>query len=163
MGIAITRAIPHKCKLASLGTPTVITYHCADTPEGKVFKAEQIIAMDMLKFKQPSYHFVVELDGSVVQCLKLNELGAHVGKHNHHNIGICYVGGRGLDNKYKDTRTPAQKAALRSLDKQLKASYSSITVSKGHRDWSPDLDHDGKIEPNEYLKYCPCFDVATQL
>lgn len=161
--VNVTRAIPHSCKLAALGTPTIITYHCADTPEGKVFKAEQIIAMDMIKFHQPSYHFIVELDGSVVQCLKLTELGAHVGLHNHHNLGICYVGGRGLDKKYKDTRTQPQKAALRRLDAELKAAFKTITVSKGHRDWSPDLNHDGKIEANEYMKYCPCFDVATQL
>jgi N-acetylmuramoyl-L-alanine amidase len=30
---------------------------------------------------------------------------------------------------------------------------------KGHRDWSPDLDGDGEIEQNEWLKDCPCFNV----
>lgn len=163
MGFWINRKVAHKCKLVPLGTPLTITYHCADTPEGKVFKAEQIIAMDMLRFKQPSYHVIVELDGTVVQCLEFTELGAHVGQHNHHNLGVCYVGGRGADGKYKDTRTAAQKAALRTVDRQLKAMFRTITGSKGHRDWSPDLNHDGKIESNEYLKWCPCFDVATQL
>jgi N-acetyl-anhydromuramyl-L-alanine amidase AmpD len=161
--VNVTRTLAHKCKLPTLGTPTIITYHCADTPEGRDDKAEKIVGMDMVRFKQPSYHFVVELDGSVVQCLKLTELGAHVGQHNHHNIGVCYVGGRGLDGKTKDTRTQAQKASLRRIDAELKAAFKTITVSKGHRDWSPDLDHDGKVEPHEWLKMCPCFDVATQL
>jgi hypothetical protein len=25
---------------------------------------------------------------------------------------------------------------------------------------SPDLDRDGKVEPHEWLKMCPCFDVV---
>ncbi|MDA5624327.1 N-acetylmuramoyl-L-alanine amidase, partial [Pasteurella multocida] len=29
----------------------------------------------------------------------------------------------------------------------------------GHRDLSPDLNGDGTITPNEWLKDCPCFDV----
>jgi N-acetylmuramoyl-L-alanine amidase len=130
-----------------------------------VFKAAQIVDMDMRRFNQPSYHFIVELDGSTVQCLELTELGAHVGKHNHHNLGVCYVGGRGLANgKYGDTVRRGRKAALRTIDRQLKAQCSiPLPESKGHRDWSPDLNHDGKIEANEYMKYCPCFDVATQL
>jgi N-acetylmuramoyl-L-alanine amidase len=159
----INRVLAHKRKLPPLGTPLAITYHCADTPEGRPDKAEKIVAMDMERFQQPSYHILVELDGTVVQCLKFNELGAHVGLHNHHNIGVCYVGGRGADGHYKDTRTAAQKAALRTVDRGLRAMFRTIAVSKGHRDWSPDLNHDGKIEANEYMKYCPCFDVATQL
>jgi N-acetylmuramoyl-L-alanine amidase len=159
----IDRKVPHKCKLAPLGTPLTITYHCADTPFGKVFSAEQIIDMDMRRFQQPSYHIVVPLDGTVVQCLEFNQLGAHVGKHNSHNIGVCYVGGRLADGKYGDSRTAAQKQALRTIDRQLRAMFPTIRESKGHRDWSPDLNHDGSIEPNEWLKFCPCFDVKTQL
>jgi N-acetylmuramoyl-L-alanine amidase len=29
----------------------------------------------------------------------------------------------------------------------------------GHRDLSPDLNHNGEIEPEEWVKQCPCFDV----
>ena len=29
----------------------------------------------------------------------------------------------------------------------------------GHRDLSPDVDGDGHIEPEEWMKSCPCFDV----
>lgn len=167
MSVAITlnRTVPHKYRLRPLGTPKGITYHCTATPEGKPFTAEQIIAMDVALYKQPSYHFVIELDGKVVQCLKLTELGAHVGKHNTGNIGVSYVGGvdvPGKKGKGKDTRTWAQKQAMRKLDKELRALFPSITWRKGHRDWSPDLDGDGKIEPHEWLKLCPCFDVATQ-
>ena len=33
----------------------------------------------------------------------------------------------------------------------------------GHRDLSPDLNHNGEIEPEEWVKQCPCFDAATIL
>lgn len=45
--------------------------------------------------------------------------GAHCFGHNRHSIGICYEGG--LDGKGlpRDTRTPAQKAALTQLLQEL--------------------------------------------
>jgi len=33
----------------------------------------------------------------------------------------------------------------------------------GHRDLSPDLDCNGEIEPEEWIKACPCFDAASIL
>jgi hypothetical protein len=32
----------------------------------------------------------------------------------------------------------------------------------GHRDLSPDLDGDGIVEPNEFIKQCPCFDAKVE-
>ena len=32
----------------------------------------------------------------------------------------------------------------------------------GHRDTSPDLDGDGIVEPEEWTKMCPCFDVRSE-
>ena len=32
----------------------------------------------------------------------------------------------------------------------------------GHRDLSPDLDGDGEIEPNEWIKMCPCFNAKKE-
>ena len=32
----------------------------------------------------------------------------------------------------------------------------------GHRDLSPDLDGDGKVEPWEWVKQCPCFEVSKE-
>ena len=31
----------------------------------------------------------------------------------------------------------------------------------GHRDLSPDLNGNGEIEPEEWIKECPCFDAAA--
>lgn len=33
----------------------------------------------------------------------------------------------------------------------------------GHRDLSPDADGDGKVEPEEWTKVCPCFEVGDCL
>ena len=33
----------------------------------------------------------------------------------------------------------------------------------GHRDLSSDLNHNGEIEPEEWIKACPCFDAVTIL
>ena len=140
-----------------------LTIHCAATPEGRDVKAAQINAWDKAKFGQTSYHWVVELDGSKHRGLEDNVRGAHVGGHNTGNIGICYIGGVAKDGKtIKDTRTDAQKKALRELVAEYQAKYPGIKVI-GHRDWSPDRNKDGKITPDEWMKGCPSFDVSTQL
>lgn len=140
-----------------------LTIHCAATPEGRDVKAASINEWDKAKFGQTSYHWVVELDGKKVRGLNDDVRGAHVGKNNTGNIGICYVGGVAKDGKtVKDTRTPAQKQALRELVAEYRAKYPGIKVM-GHRDWSPDRNKDGKITPDEWMKGCPSFDVATQL
>jgi N-acetyl-anhydromuramyl-L-alanine amidase AmpD len=33
----------------------------------------------------------------------------------------------------------------------------------GHRDLSPDLDGDGQVEPHEWIKLCPAFEVRDWL
>jgi N-acetylmuramoyl-L-alanine amidase len=33
----------------------------------------------------------------------------------------------------------------------------------GHRDLSPDLNGNGRIEPHEWMKECPCYSVNDEL
>lgn len=130
---------------------TDITIHCAATPEGSPRTAEAITSYDVTRFGQPSYHYVITLDGVVHQTLRHDQRGAHTGGHNTGNIGICYVGGMDAKMKApKDTRTPAQLAAMASLVKRLRAQYPRARVL-GHRDW-PGVN-----------KACPCFDVKSWL
>jgi N-acetyl-anhydromuramyl-L-alanine amidase AmpD len=126
-----------------------LTIHCAATPEGRAVKAAVISEWDIEKFGQVSYHHVVEIDGKVVRTLADEKRGAHVAKANTGNIGICYVGGVAADGKTpKDTRTKAQKIALRTLIRTYQARHPGIVV-RGHRDW-PGV-----------AKACPSFDVAA--
>ena len=145
-----------------LGPVKFITVHCTATPYAHDYTADQISAMDMARtdLRQAAYHYVILKDGTVENTVPENLKGAHVGNNNAGNIGISYIGGLGPDNKPADTRTPAQKKAMAKLLSDLKARHPGAVVL-GHRDWSPDRNHDGKITPNEYIKACPCFDVKA--
>lgn len=130
-----------------------LTIHCAATPEGRDNTADQVRQWDIDRFGQPSYHFVVELDGDFFRHLKDNQIGAHVGGHNTGNIGICYVGGTeslSAGGRPKDTRTRAQKISLRTLVRTYSERYPGIIV-RGHNEW-PGV-----------TKACPSFSVAAWL
>jgi len=144
-----------------MGTPawmdpariTDVTIHCTATPEGRPNTAEEVTSWDIARFGQPSYHYVICLDGSIHPTLRHDQKGAHVAGHNTGNLGISYVGGTETLNaggKPKDTRTPAQISAMESLVKQLHARYPGARI-RGHRDW-PDV-----------TKACPSFSVAAWL
>ena len=127
-----------------------LTIHCSATPEGRDVKATQLNQWAVAKFGQKSYHYIIELDGTIRVNMPHSQIGAHTGGKNTGNLGICYVGGMTADmKKAKDTRTPAQKTALRGLVATLRAQYPKITV-RGHRDW-PGVKKD-----------CPSFDVKKE-
>ena len=92
----------------------------------------------------------------------MSRIGAHAKGYNRNSIGICYEGGLDKDGKPKDTRTPEQRVALRQLVNELLLRFPDCKVC-GHRDLSFDLNHNGKIDPREWTKQCPCFAVATEL
>ena len=73
----------------------------------------------------------------------------------------CYEGGLNGEGKPQDTRSVLQKSIVHSLVGRLKKEFG-IKKVVGHRDLSPDLNGDGKITPNEWMKQCPCFDVASE-
>ena len=125
-----------------------LTIHCTATPEGRDVKAETIKQWDIDKFGQPSYHLIVELDGTFVRHMRDTDRGAHVANNNTGNLGIAYVGGVDQLMDPKDTRTIAQKVALRTLVRTFQNKYPGIIV-RGHRDW-PGV-----------KKACPSFDVQA--
>jgi N-acetylmuramoyl-L-alanine amidase len=141
-----------------------IAVHCTATPEGNEYSVDMIRGWHkQLGWSDIGYHFVVHLDGKVDSGRPLEKIGAHVAGHNTGSIGISYIGGCASDGKTaKDTRTPAQKTALRKLIGDLVKQYPTIKVVKGHRDYSPDLNGDGKITQREWLKACPCFDAIPE-
>ena len=100
------------------------------------------------------YHFVVYTDGTIVTGRHLDEMGAHVRGRNDDSLGICMIG--------TDAFSQAQWVALATLIKSMATLYPNAKVS-GHRDNSPDLNGDGQVTRNEWLKICPGFDVAAWL
>lgn len=128
-----------------------IIVHCTATKEGKDFTVEDIDRWHRQQgWKCIGYHWVVYRDGSVHEGRKENEVGAHCKGHNAHSIGVVYIGGLAEDGKTpKDTRTPAQKAALNRLLGNLVKKYHLPKGSiHGHRDYA--------------AKACPSFDAKEE-
>ncbi|MBQ9474658.1 MAG: N-acetylmuramoyl-L-alanine amidase [Bacteroidales bacterium] len=128
---------------------TEIIVHCSATPEGRPVTVEDIDLWHRERgFRCIGYHYVIYLDGTVHPGRPVSEPGAHCTGHNANSIGVCYVGGCDAAMNPKDTRTPAQKEALRTLIRKLLNVYPGATVH-GHREFAN--------------KDCPSFDVATEL
>lgn len=140
-----------------------IVIHCSATKEFNNITSKEIKKWHLQRgFKDIGYHFVILLDGTIEIGRPLNQQGAHVLGHNSYTIGICYVGGLDANGKPKDTRTPEQKKALIELVDTLKSNITTINSVKGHRDYSKDLNKNGKIDASEYIKACPCFEVKEE-
>lgn len=141
---------------------TDIVVHCTATRAWQDFGADDIRRMHKAQgWSDIGYHYVVRLDGTVENGRDVDVIGAHVSGYNAHSIGVVYVGGLDNQGKAKDTRTENQKHALRQLLLDLRELYSNAKIS-GHRDFSPDKNHDGIISPDEWIKECPCFNAKTE-
>lgn len=146
-----------------------IIIHCSATRAGQDLRAKDIDRMHRQRgFVQIGYNFVIDLDGTVENGRPLSIDGAHCNtkgfskeSYNKHSVGVCYIGGLDANGKPADTRTEAQKNSLRDLIAKLCKEYSIIELL-GHRDTSPDLNGNGEVEPTEYIKACPCFDVRSE-
>lgn len=108
-------------------------------------------------WKAPGYHYVITADGKIHQLLDTEKVSNGVKGYNSVSVNIAYTGGMdGVDN-----RTDEQKKSLVTLLKQLRKRYPDAVI-QGHRDFSPDLNGNGKIEKSEWIKMCPSFDAKTE-
>jgi N-acetylmuramoyl-L-alanine amidase len=142
----------------------LIVIHCSATKETVNYPVEQLEKDHRARgFAKGGYHRYIRRDGAIHKLRDFFEVGAHVAGHNSHSIGICYEGGLDKDGKAKDTRTEAQQEALiKCITEAVNYSDKSIKRVCGHRDLSPDKDGDGVVEPNEWVKMCPCFDAEPE-
>lgn len=127
-----------------------IIIHCSATPEGRDYTVEQIRDWHVKGngWIDIGYHFVIYRDGSIHEGRPIEQIGAHTLGHNTHSIGICYIGGCASDGKTpKDTRTPAQRKALKELVIRLRSEFPRATVH-GHNEFAN--------------KACPSFDVKKE-
>lgn len=139
-----------------------IVVHCSATTFIRTFKMEQIRDWHVARgFSTIGYHFVVEQSGDIREGRDLSVQGAHVRGYNDCSIGVCYVGGLDAIGRPADTRTEMQKESLIRLLTCLHKQYPEARIV-GHRDLSPDLNGDGIISPDEYIKQCPCFDAEIE-
>lgn len=141
-----------------------IVIHCTATKNGKHVTVEDVRSWHKERgFKDIGYHYLIYADGSVHQGRKESSVGAHASGYNANSIGVCMVGGVGRTHKYDTgSYTKSQWDSLKSLIEDLVDRYPGSTVC-GHRDLSPDEDGDGIVEPEEWIKLCPAFDVGCWL
>lgn len=130
-------------------TITLIIVHCSANRAGSALRMADIDSYHRsLGWIGCGYHYVIPTDGAIEPGRPEEMVGAHCKNHNRHSIGVCYIGGLSKDGKPADTRTDAQRIALRNLLEQLHRRYPDALIV-GHRDLDPQ-------------KECPCFDVANE-
>ena len=141
----------------------MIVIHCSATRADVPLSPRQLEEMHRQRgFDGCGYHYYVRRDGEICTMRPVDRPGAHAKGYNQHSIGVCYEGGLDEQGRPADTRTELQKRSLRLLVRVLVMDFQTRRIV-GHRDLSPDLDGDGVIEPEEWTKVCPCFDVGTVL
>lgn len=139
-----------------------IIVHCSATRENMSYPGWLLDQDHRARgFSEAGYHFYIRRSGSIERLRSLTRSGAHTRGYNRCSIGICYEGGLDICGIARDTRTPKQRRSLRLLISALCRSYARAVVV-GHRDLSPDRNHNGHIEPSEWLKACPCFDARSE-
>lgn len=128
-------------------TITLIIIHCSATPEGRSLSFEECRHDHIMHrhFRDIGYHFYITRDGTVHDGRPIEKVGAHCEGHNSHSIGICYEGGLDANGKPADTRTEAQRKALKSLVERMHRLFPKALIV-GHHDLNP-------------RKACPCFKV----
>ena len=141
----------------------LIVIHCSATRQDRCY-TEYDLTTDHLRrgFSGAGYHYYIRKNGDIKSLRPVEQPGAHAKGYNANSIGICYEGGLDEHGRPSDTRTPFQKHSLRVLVMTLLRDYPDARLC-GHRDLSPDLNHNGEIEPEEWIKQCPCFDAASIL
>ena len=140
---------------------TLIVVHCTATRADADFTQKDLLRCHKARgMRMVGYHFYIRKDGFIWTTRPLDMVGAHCLGYNQESVGIAYEGGLDKQGLPADTRTPEQKHSLRVLIRTLKKMFSIQRVC-GHRDLSPDRNGNGVVESSEWLKQCPCFDVAT--
>lgn len=126
-----------------------IIIHCTATPEGRNHTVADVRAWHKKRgFTDIGYHYLIDIEGNILQGRPLSLQGAHTVGHNHDSIGIAYVGGMSKDMKVpKDTRTFEQKESILKLLRELVVKYPNVEIY-GHRDFAN--------------KSCPSFDARKE-
>lgn len=142
-----------------------IVIHCTAGPITQTTKSIQSYWRS-LGWKTDGYHRLTG-ESTTEQLVPFDTPSNGVKGFNSDIINICYKGG---DSKGTDTRTEFQKEELlESIRLALEWCAQDHTPEElaairilGHRDFSRDLNHDGKISKNEWEKTCPCFDAESE-
>lgn len=137
-----------------------IVVHCTATSRAASV-ASILNGWKQLGWKKPGYHFLVEAKGAHHILLPVDKVSNGVKGYNSVSINLAYIGGIDKAGKPLDNITPMQRWKLQQIIDALLVHFPNAKVV-GHRDLSPDTNKNGKIDPQEWLKACPCFDVTSK-
>jgi N-acetylmuramoyl-L-alanine amidase len=127
-----------------------IVLHCTATQPTTKISVIQNYWRDNLHWKNPGYHYIITVDGTIMPLLDESLVANGVAGYNKESIHVSYIGGVDVNNVPEDTRTFQQKESMKVLIGKLKLKYPNAII-QGHRDF-----------PNVH-KACPSFDVKEWL
>jgi len=137
-----------------------IAVHCTASSQHATIK-ELLLEFKRKGWSKPGYHYIVDVSGKVFNTLSEDEVSNGVKGFNSNLINVAYIGGIDAKGKPVDNRTEEQKKSLLLLLKALKKKYPNAII-QGHRDFSPDTNKNGIVDPWERIKACPCFDAKVE-
>ena len=126
-----------------------LVVHCSGSRCNHPFTVEGLIATGRERFGQPSYHYYVRRNGTVVPILPESVRGVHASGFNSCSIAVCYEGGLTPDGIADDTRTELQRHSLYELLKQLRQDYPQARIV-------------GHCELPGATKPCPCYKCSSE-
>ena len=141
---------------------TRIFVHCTASYQATTSEASLRAEFKDKGWNAPGYHYVIKTDGNIIRMLEESQVANGVKGYNADSIHVAWIGG--IDKQHPngiDNRTPEQKVALFDLLVKLEQKYPDAMIM-GHRDISPDLNHNGVVDPWERIKECPCFDAMVE-
>jgi len=131
-----------------------IILHCTATEEGQHVTVDDVRRWHTMPkekggrgWRDIGYHYLIYIDGTIMQGRPLHLQGAHVRGHNADSIGIAYVGGL-YDDEPSDTMTSMQELAWLRLVSGLRTVFGDHLTVHGHNEFAN--------------KACPSFTVADK-
>lgn len=140
----------------------LIVIHCSATKENETFTEIELEKSHRQRgLNGIGYHYYIRRDGNIKSTRPVRKPGAHARGHNLGSIAICYEGGLNQRGVPKDTRTEWQKHSMIVLIRALLTDFPMCHIC-GHRDLPQIPDDNSLIEPESWLRECPCFDAARE-
>jgi N-acetylmuramoyl-L-alanine amidase len=130
-------------------TINFIVVHCTATPQTATIESIRNYWKNILKWKSPGYHFIIDPKGTIYQLQKVELIANGVKGYNHNSIHISYIGGVDEKGNPKDNRNIEQKLALENILQQLKNTFPHAEIL-GHRDFK------------NVNKACPSFNAKKE-
>ena len=125
-----------------------IVIHCTATPQTATVQSIQNHWRNVLKWRNPGYHVLIEANGTVHRLAPDSAICNGVAGHNQTSLHVSYIGGVDKSGKPVDNRTPQQTHSMIQVISQWLLLYPSAIV-QGHRDFP------------KVRKACPSFDARA--